>query len=147
MNFTLRPATADDSEWLYAVRQATMRTYVEEMFGFWDEAAQRERFLIPSELANMQIITVDQRPTGLLHVERSAAGIFLANIQIQPQFQNRGLGTAVVRTLLAEGQARGKPVWLQVLKVNPAAGALYARLGFVVRDQSPEHTHMIWRPE
>ena len=61
MNFTLRPATTDDSEWLYAVRQATMQTYVEEMFGFWDEAAQRERFLIPSELANMQIITVAER--------------------------------------------------------------------------------------
>jgi len=146
MNFTLRPATTDDSEWLYAVRQATMQTYVEEMFGFWDEAAQRERFLIPSELANMQIITVAERPAGLLQVERSVAGIFLANIQIQPQLQNHGLGTAVVRTLLVEGQARGKPVWLQVLKVNPAARALYARLGFVVRDESLEHTHMIWRP-
>ncbi|MSU66652.1 MAG: GNAT family N-acetyltransferase [Opitutus sp.] len=146
MNFSLRPATADDGDWLYAVREATMRGYVEETFGFWDEAAQRERFLIPRELANMQIIAVDRRRAGLLHVERSAEGIFLANLQIDLPFQNRGLGTTVIRTLVAEAQAHGRAVWLQVFKVNQPARDLYARLGFVIQDESDTHTHMIWRP-
>ena len=147
MNFTLRAVTVDDSDWLYAVRETTMRAYVEEMFGFWDEAAQRERFLIPADLANMRIIVVRQQAAGLLHVERRPEEIFLANIQIQPAQQNRGLGTAVIRALLAEGQERGTPVRLQVLNVNHSARALYHRLGFVVRDESDGHTHMIWRPQ
>jgi ribosomal protein S18 acetylase RimI-like enzyme len=146
MNFTLRPAQTEDCDWLVALRTATMREYVEQTWGFWDQAAQRARFHDPRERANMQVIVVAGRDAGLLHVERSAGDVFLANIQIKPEFQNRGLGTAVIRRLVAEAQAAGSPVRLQVLAVNRAARDLYERLGFVVSRETCTHCSMIWRP-
>jgi ribosomal protein S18 acetylase RimI-like enzyme len=146
MTFALRPATPADADWLFQLRRATMRTYVEETFGVWDDRSQRNRFRQRRELADIQIIMVGEQPAGLLHVERGPAGVFLANIQIEPQFQNRSLGTAVIRSILAEGRRAGTPVRLQVLKVNRAARRLYERLGFVVRDETGTHVRMIWLP-
>jgi ribosomal protein S18 acetylase RimI-like enzyme len=146
MNFTLRPATLRDVGWLFGVRRATMRGYVEEAYGVWDDRAQRERFERSNELDNIRIILLDQRSVGLLHVERNLHDVFLANIQIEPEFQNRGLGTAVIRSILAEGQKANVPVRLQVLKVNHAARRLYERLGFSITDENDSHTRMIWRP-
>lgn len=145
MDFMLRPATARDCDWLLALRTATMRDYVEQTLGFWDAEAQQARFHNPSERANMQVIVAGGRDAGLLHVERNAGRVFLANIQIDPQFQNRGLGTAVIRRLVNEAQATGVAVGLQVLTVNRGARALYERLGFVVNATTETHVTMIWR--
>src|SRR4051812_41029781 len=110
MTFTLRPATIEDADWLFAIRRATMRDYVEQAFGFWDDTGQRERFDESDELRNMQIIMLDGYDVGLLHVERSARDIFLANIQIAAVAQNRGLGTAVIRSLMDEARRAGVPL-------------------------------------
>ena len=146
MRFTLRPATAEDRDWLFAVRRATMRTYVRQTWHAWDDASQRARFEDSLALTDMQVIVTAGHDAGLLHVERDADGIFLANIQIHPDFQNRGLGTAVIRTLLDEARTRGEPVRLQVLKVNHAACRLYQRLGFAITGETAHHVHLIWRP-
>jgi len=146
MNFTLRAATQDDADWLYELRRATMRDYVEQTFGVWDGQAQRRRFRQEAELAGIQIITCDQNAVGLLQVERGPAGLFLANLQIQPAFQNQGLGTAVIRALLAEAARAGSPLRLQVLKVNQRARELYGRLGFAAAGDTGTHLQMIWRP-
>jgi ribosomal protein S18 acetylase RimI-like enzyme len=146
MTFTLRPATPSDADWLFAVRRATMQHYVEEAFGYWDENAQRQRFDQAQDLANIQIIQVNRRDVGLLHLERHARDIFLANIQIDPAFQGRGLGTAVIQRLMDDARRSRLPIRLQVLKVNQAARRLYQTLGFTATDEAGFHTQMIWRP-
>jgi ribosomal protein S18 acetylase RimI-like enzyme len=146
VTFTLRPATPQDADWLFAIRRETMRGYVEAAFGYWDDAAQRDRFDESDELNNMQVIVADGRDVGLLEVERGPRDIFLANIQIGFPGQNRGVGTAVIRALMAEAREARKPLRLQVLKVNRAARRLYDRLGFVVADDNGSHTRMIWTP-
>jgi len=67
-----------------------------------------------------------------------AAEVFLADIEILPEWRGRGLGTAIVGAILADATTRGLPTSLQVLKVNPAR-RLYARLGFRVVAQTPTH--------
>ena len=39
--YELRDATAADREWLYQLNRATMRDYVVQTWGAWDEAFQR----------------------------------------------------------------------------------------------------------
>lgn len=60
---------------------------------------------------------------------------------IDPTRQGRGLGTEIVRNLLAEAAAARVPVELQVLKVNPAR-RLYERLGFTVFAEATIHYRM-----
>jgi ribosomal protein S18 acetylase RimI-like enzyme len=57
-------------------------------------------------------------------------------VEILPAFRGRGLGSAIVRDLLAEAHARSVPVTLQVLKENPRARGLYERLGFAVTGET-----------
>lgn len=142
MKFTLRPALEQDYAWLWMLKRLTMRPYVEQTWGGWDETAQEEYFRQNFVAANIRVIVVEGRDVGLLHVEREPEAIFLANIQLLPEFQNHGLGTAVVRGVLEDAQAAGLPVRLQVLKPNHAARRLYERLGFEVTEESGTHHQM-----
>jgi ribosomal protein S18 acetylase RimI-like enzyme len=123
-----------------------MRPYVELTWGTWDDALQEEFFRKNFSSETVQIISVDGRDAGLLNVEREPDGIFLANLQIHPSFQNRGLGSAVLRELLESASVLHAPVRLQVLRVNAAACRLYARFGFSVYSETPTHRLMRWQP-
>ena len=147
MDFTLRQAGAGDCEWMWATKTRCLRAYIEETYGAWDEDTQRARFdatYLPEEI---QIVSVAGRDAGFIAVRRDRDVIQLFNLMVAPEFQNRGLGGALLRQLLREAQARRLPVRLQVMKVNPARH-LYERMGFTVipAEEIPTHFRMIWRP-
>ena len=56
-------------------------------------------------------------------------------IAVTPDLQGQGIGTSVIHQVLDEAKRSGKPVALQVLKVNPAR-RLYERLGFSVTGEN-----------
>ena len=145
MAHTLRPATAADRDWLWQTKTRCLRGYVEQTYGAWDEDIQRARFDATFDATEMQIISVAGREAGFLAAKHEPAEIQLFNLMIAPEFQNGGLGTAVLRELLAGARARRVPVRLQVMKVNPARG-LYERLGFTVTEETPTHFRMRWQP-
>ncbi|MCC6414784.1 MAG: GNAT family N-acetyltransferase [Opitutaceae bacterium] len=145
MSHTLRAATAADRDWLWTLSRATMKTHVEQTWGRWDDVEQAERFQKNFQPQRLQIIVVNGHDAGLLHVERTPADIFLASILLAAEFQNRGLGTAILHSLLAEAHREKLPLRLQVLKVNPAR-RLYERLGFTVTAETPTHYQMRWTP-
>jgi ribosomal protein S18 acetylase RimI-like enzyme len=141
-DFDLRAASEADYPWLWQLKRLTMRPYVEEMWGSWDDASQEVFFRRNFVPANVRVIVVGGRDVGLLHVEREPGALFLANVQILPEFQNRGLGSAVVRRVLDEARTAGVPLRLQVLKSNRGARRLYERLGFEVTEEGSMHDQM-----
>lgn len=140
--FTLRPATERDYAWLWEIKRTTMRPYVELTWGNWDDEAQERFFRQHFVPGAIEVITVEGKHAGLLNLEREPGEIFLANIQLHPDFQNQGLGAAVVNSVLASARALGLPVRLQVLKVNTRARDFYARLGFRVYGENLTHLLM-----
>ena len=147
MDFTVRPAVAADRDWLWATKTRCLHAYIEQTYGAWDEDTQQARFdvtFIPEEI---QIVSVGGRDAAFTAVRYDADVIQLFNLMVAPEFQNRGLGAALLRRLLADAQARRLPVRLQVMKVNPAR-RLYERMGFVAipAEEIPTHYRMIWRP-
>lgn len=135
----LRPATEADRGFCWQLLEQAMRPHVEATWG-WNEADQLSRFNGSFEPGGRQIIELRSRPIGALHIDAAGSPVRLINIQILPAFQRQGHGTAVIRAVLH--QAGGRPVRLQVLKVNPAK-ALYERLGFGTVGQSETHWHML----
>ena len=67
----------------------------------------------------------------------------ITNIATHPDFRRRGLGSAVVESLLGEARERGLAfVTLEVRESNLAAIALYRRFGFEVVGRRPGfYTH------
>lgn len=145
MAHSLRAVTDADYLWLWLLKRATMKAYVEQTWGSWEDQTQAARFRANFVPDHIHIIVADGNDVGLIHVERSPEEIFLVNIQIAPEFQNRGLGTAVMHSLLAEARAKNVPLRLQVLKVNPAR-RLYERIAFSVVGETDTHYQMRWTP-
>ena len=137
---TYRPALPSDQAWLFALKIATMRDYVAAVYG-WDEEVQRRMFAEKFDPARLRIIQVDGRDAGLLEVEEKEDHLFLARIEVLPALQNQGIGSSVIRSLLAEGGRKKKAVLLQVLRPNPAR-RLYDRLGFAVSTETTTHYQM-----
>ena len=83
---------------------------------------------------------------GVLAVVRDASAVYLHNIEVLPAYQGHGLGTHLISALLAEAHHSGRPLALQVLKVNPARH-LDARLGFTITEETPIHYVMAAWPK
>src|SRR5690606_24008451 len=77
------------------------------------------------------IIMIDGEPIGCFRLERYGNYDSLDYVALLPAFQRRGIGTALIRKVMASAAVRGVPVRLSVLKANPAR-ELYERLGFEV---------------
>jgi RimJ/RimL family protein N-acetyltransferase len=140
--YELRTATAEDHDFLYSLVVLTMRVYVEKTWGAWDEAAYQERFESSFDPADYQVIVVDGQDAGAVSVTHFPDFDYLSRIYILPAYQNRGIGTAIIRTLIADSHEQQRPLELRVLKTNPRARQLYERLGFEVY-MSIEFHHMM----
>ena len=138
--YELRPATKNDYDFMYDLLVATMKQYVDETWG-WEETYQRERFRTKFNPADYQIIVVDGHDIGAFSVVKREADVYLSEIQIDPDHQNSGLGTAVIEGVIREAERQRLPIALQVLKVNPAR-RLYDRLGFSVTGETETHVQM-----
>jgi ribosomal protein S18 acetylase RimI-like enzyme len=139
--FELRPATAADRDLLWGLHRAAMREVVERAWG-WDEPWQRAHFHARFDPAAFSVIVAGGREVGALRLERRACELYLADIQIAPEEQGRGLGSAVLRHVIAEADGLAAAVTLQVLKVNVRARRLYERLGFYVTGEVDPHVLM-----
>jgi ribosomal protein S18 acetylase RimI-like enzyme len=136
---TSRPAVLEDFDFLYALHRATMRGYAEEAFGPWDEEWQQAYYRRSYPIQNLRVVQLDGQDAGMLYVQERTEELYLASIEILPAFQRRGIGTAVIRELIAAAARLGKPVALQVLKGNIRARSLYQRLGFGVTGENDTH--------
>lgn len=139
MLITSRPAAPEDFDFLFALHEAAMRPAVEDAYGPWDAEWQRAYFRKYFYPERLRILEWEGQDVGMLQVEERAEELFIASIEILPAFQRRGIGSAVIRDLLAQARRQGKLVALQVLKRNVRARSLYQRLGFGVTGENATH--------
>lgn len=95
--------------------------------------------------AEFLVILVDGTPAGRLYIHRREKEIRLVDIAFLPEFRKGGFGTSILRDLLAEGEASGKPVSIHVEIYNPAM-RLYERLGFRAIEDRGVYRLMQWSP-
>ncbi|MGW6200703.1 GNAT family N-acetyltransferase [Kribbella sp. NPDC055110] len=103
----------------------------------FDEPAWRARFAewtresIEDPTTDLYVVEVDDVRAGRLRVSRTAEGVEVNGIQLHPDVQNRGTGTAIFTELQSEAARSGVPLTVNVERDNPDARRLYDRLGFV----------------
>ena len=144
--YTLRPATESDLDALYELHRQAMGGYITETWGPWNEAVQRPFFQARLERGLLQVVEVGRALAGILELDDRFSPARVENIELAPDFQNRGIGTALLRDVMDSAAGRGVEVHLQVLKVNPAA-RLYRRLGFVANGETDTHFQLRWPGE
>jgi GNAT superfamily N-acetyltransferase len=141
VNVTRRPATVDDLDLLYEILRACMHDYVVQTWGTWDEAWQRARFDRVTRPEYHVILECDGAPVGCVCLVREPNEFRLVRLFVVPAFQNRGIGSGILKELAREADQRGLPIRLRVLPVNPAQ-RLYERHGFLrVDDDNADDPH------
>ena len=136
-----RPAREGDREFLFRLLEQSLRKYVEQAFGGWNEAEQRRDFAARLLLSTHEILERDGVPIGCLSSAVLPDAIALHRVFLLPEAQSQGLGSALVREVIGRGAALGLPVRLRVFKTNPAH-ELYRRLGFAVVGETETHFQM-----
>ena len=139
--FELRPATEHDYELMWEIQRTSIGPYVDATWG-WDETFQRRFFDEHFDHRKHQIIQVGDRDAGFLSFEVRQGHLYLGNMALLPEFQNRGIGTAVVHHVIEQADGAEIPVRLQVLKSNPAR-RFYERLGFTRCGETDTHFQMV----
>jgi N-acetylglutamate synthase-like GNAT family acetyltransferase len=120
----------------------------------WNDA-QREAFLrmqFGAQLHHYQsnfptalhhVIEHEGQPIGRLYVLRTDEFIRMLDITILPEFRSAGHGTALVKDLMLEAAASGRPLRIYVESFNPSL-RLFERLGFKPVQEQGVHLLMEW---
>ena len=137
-----RQATDTDLDLLYEIFCISLRQYVEQTWGTWDERAQRQRFQEVTRPEDHKILQLDGYVIGCVSLKVFETELRLLRLFILPAYQNRGLGSEILEEILAFAHQCELPVRLRVLCVNPAR-RLYERHGFVVTEKSETHYTMV----
>jgi ribosomal protein S18 acetylase RimI-like enzyme len=143
--YDLRAAVAGDAEFLYATKSLALRDAVIATFGGWDETWQHEKFFANFVPSTCHVVLVGGREAGMLAVDRDADPVYVGGIYLMPEFQRRGLGTAIMRDIMREATRSRRDVHLQVLVGNPDAKRFYERLGFETTERTSSHFQMRWQ--
>lgn len=142
--WALRPATPDDLEAIVELRAVVMRPDLVRL-GRYDEDRVRQRMRDSYLPEHTSVIAMDGRFAGCVTLRPHDDGRWLESFFLAPELQGEGIGSAVLRGLLARTDAEGVPVRLDVLQ-GSAARRLYERHGFVLEHEDPIDVFMVRRP-
>ena len=151
----LRPIQPEDEEFLYSVYADTRRDEMAQT-GWNDEqkdvflrgqfALQHSYYQENYEGSNFDVIEVDGKAIGRLYVGRWDDEIRLIDIALFSTERRQGIGARLIRELLDEAGAAGKPARIHVERDNPAM-SLYERFGFRKVGEHGVYHLMEWRAE
>ena len=154
-SISFRPVAPEDEAFLIKVYGSTRSEELARVP--WTEA-QREAFLKMQleaqqnhykglyPTADHHIILADERAVGRLYVARLKEQIRIADITLLPEARGRGIGTRILKDLMAEAAREAKPVRIYVESFNPSL-RLFERLGFSKTSEQDFYWLMEWRPE
>jgi GNAT superfamily N-acetyltransferase len=149
-SISFRPIAPDDEGFLYQVYASTRE---DELAPLPWSAAEKQAFLTMQFHAQRRfyqenflhasflVILRDGCPIGRLYVDRRAEEIGIVDIALLPAHRRAGIGTRLLKDLIVEADAAGKPLRIHVERFNPAL-RLYERLGFARIGDSGVYFHL-----
>jgi GNAT superfamily N-acetyltransferase len=136
----LLPADETHREFSYQVKKEAEGEYITSMFG-WDEDIQRDFHGKAWQEQKPDLITYDGKLIGTIAAIESEDCIDIGQFFILPEYQGKGIGTHLLRSILDKADRLGKNVTLKFLKNNPVT-SLYVRNGFRLVHTSEVAHHM-----
>lgn len=145
LSISTRPANSVDIEFARKAHHIAYYDVIKRQFGKFDEEMQDSFFRKSWDPETHEIITTSGIDAGYISVERFPDHIFAKELVILPEYQGKGIGSSLLKSILQEATEKDIPVQLQVLKKNFAQD-LYRRLGFKEIETNETHIKMEFSP-
>lgn len=143
MEYELRECTLEDFDFLFELKKQNFKWYVDKIWG-WNDEDQKKRLRddLNEHLNHKKIVVLNKKDIGsyATHITENN-DLFINEISIIKEYQNKGIGTDILRKQIAECENKNMKVLLQVFKENPAK-KLYERLGFKIYNETETHYQM-----
>ena len=140
--YTLASSSVEDRPWLDQLRRDAYRDLFDATWGAWDEARHQRHLAASIEQGNIKIIQQNGLRVGMLQLVDHHDATEVAEIQIRPEAQGKGLGTAVLNGVIQEARSQLHTVHLSTGLRNEGALRLYLRMGFRLVATSETHFHL-----
>ena len=122
------------------MKKEVYKDYVSKIYREWNEEIQKKLFskFMKENAKNIELIYIKDELVGFYNGKEVAENIYeIGNICVKPEYQNKGIGTAVLKEILFEN--KGKNIKLQVFKINKKAIKLYEKIGFEKSNETELH--------
>jgi len=123
------PVAEADFEPLLGLRTEVMREHLERV-GRYTPERSRSMFRGHFDEPGLRVILLDDERVGCVGFRRGDQEFRIDSFYLERRLHGSGLGTTILKALLAEADAAGLPVRLEVLN-GSKADRLYLRHGFV----------------
>ncbi|WP_337247183.1 GNAT family N-acetyltransferase [Photobacterium halotolerans] len=155
---SLIAATSRHERFVFELKKAAEREAVTQVFG-WDEALQYQLHFTEWQECLPLLILMDGTPIGSVLLEtmepkfqpteeQDSAKLphsYFSRFFLFPQWQGRGIGSAVLRAVIAWADKAHRPCCLTYLQGNPVSG-LYRRFGFETITEDSQFVTMVYYP-
>jgi len=136
----IRAATPNDLPFQAALYASLHGRCVEEQF---DD--QRHHYEQCYPQAAWFIVECGGQRVGRLILDRAEDHVHILDIALVADYRGQGIGSRILRDVIAEAEARRVPVRLFAFN-HERALSLYHRLGFADVNDDGTHTELIWEP-
>jgi ribosomal protein S18 acetylase RimI-like enzyme len=124
----LRPARADEFDYVFALHKEGLEAYIRRAWG-WDEAAQRRDLRVRFDAGTFEIAEEREgsacAAVGMVALSAHADHLYLHHLIVAPDARGRGIGTALMRMVMARARMRTGAA-LERLSRQSGSGALRA---------------------
>ncbi|MBD3342335.1 MAG: GNAT family N-acetyltransferase [Candidatus Lokiarchaeota archaeon] len=139
--FTLKSASSEDAKFVFLLQKITIKSYF-QILGMWKEEERSLYFKHHFQPRYVQIIEHNGKKIGAISNSHKRNKIILFYILILPKYQNKGVGTFLLKGLIKKAEKENKPILISVLRLNKRARQLYTKLGFKIVNQNDLHYFM-----
>ena len=125
-------ATTDNFQFAYDLWKSTQKEYLEKINGKWHEEIFRNDYIeeVNRNIEGNYFIKYSKNNIGWLEYELFTDYIFLKQLHILPEYQNKGIGTKIINEIIKYGKNNKKDIYLEVLQYNDKALEFYYKNGF-----------------
>jgi ribosomal protein S18 acetylase RimI-like enzyme len=134
LDIELRPVRAEDYRFAWRLYSEGIRPYA-AAYKPWVDADAEARFASRYKPESTWVVCRDGTDMGWIELQVFDEELRLNQLYVASAYHRQGIGSQVMRHVLARSRETGKPVLLNVLKNNPAR-RLYDRFGFTVSGES-----------
>lgn len=143
LQYSFRPASFDDFKFIFELKKQNFKYYVDKILG-WEDNDEKQKLKqdLEEHLEHKKIITLNYKEIGIYVTHITVNGdMFINEISLLKEYQNKGIGTDILKKELEENKQKKIRTILQVFKDNKAKN-LYEKLDFKVYGETETHYQM-----